>query len=173
MDRAAAVTAVVLGLLCLCSAQDLQNTLQDPKITGGACSVQYRQIIAAHYATANLTSCSALITTALNTTVKSQCPPSTIGSPVQRCMNTTKAAADSWASWVRGCEIMYVANRAGSGESEEGFTYKDNSCFPIFNSFNDFSSWLYGRQVGSSAAGMRVAYFTVLAALALFGFVMW
>ncbi|KAJ9525859.1 hypothetical protein QJQ45_009269 [Haematococcus lacustris] len=153
MNRAAAVTAVVLGLLCLCSAQVVQNTLQDPKITGGACSVQYRQIIAAHYATANLTSCSALITTALNTTVKSQCPPSAIGSPVQQCMNTTK--------------------RAGSGESEEGFTYKDNSCFPIFNSFNDFSSWLYGRQIGSSAAGMRVAYLTVLAALALFGFVMW
>jgi hypothetical protein len=64
--------------------------------------------------------------------------------------------------------------RGGQGESEEGFIYADNSCFPRFNSYSEFTAWLadarvYGGEqtVLSGANDMRVAISGVAAALML------
>jgi hypothetical protein len=65
--------------------------------------------------------------------------------------------------------------RAGQGESEEGLNYQQNSCFPRFNSFNDFLVWLtdatpYGGQQltqKSSAAAVRLGLSSLIAGAVL------
>lgn len=168
-----AVAAVLLAGHAQAQTAPTQNTLSDAKIQTTSCLAGYNAIIRNFYATD--AECSALVTRALNTTVKAQCPPTTVGSPVHRCMNKngTVAVTDAWSSWVRGCEIMYIANRGGSGESEEGFKYVENSCFPIFNSFSDFVRWLTdaspygGVQATLAASSLHVSLASMLATVLL------
>lgn len=107
--------------------------------------------------------CSDLITAALSQSDPSKCPAGGAGpgSPVQKCMSKTPGTAKAWVSFVRTCEVMNVANRAGEAEAA---TELKPSCFPAFNGMSDFEAYVGG---AASAAGMvHVAAVTLVAVAA-------
>jgi hypothetical protein len=81
---AVAGVLLMLGIATLAQSQSVRNSLQDPA-NAGRCISQYNNIISTYYSSDP--TCARLITTALNTTVVSQCPPTNPGSPVHFCMN--------------------------------------------------------------------------------------
>ncbi|KAG2453185.1 hypothetical protein HYH02_002509 [Chlamydomonas schloesseri] len=112
---------------------------------GTACVNKYSTLIEPFFAAEG---CSALVKTALETTVRTQCPSTAVGSIVWTCMNGWNGTAVdpgkvlAWISFIRGCEILYIAQRVNSAESEDGFMYLDNSCFPRFTSAAAFEAYL-------------------------------
>jgi hypothetical protein len=84
MSAVSIAAVVVLALAGAASGQSTKDTLQDPRNVG-SCTNQFNSIINNYYGSDP--TCARLVTTALNTTVTSQCPPTDPGSPTHYCMN--------------------------------------------------------------------------------------
>lgn len=179
MTASLCVLAALLLAACGVSAQSKDFSLLDPKNAQNGCyPTKYNSIMQRLYA--NDTACQDLITRALNTTVPSQCPekaPIEPGSKTHFCMNKNNSQPylDAWTDFVKSCEILYVNQRTGDGESgEEGVKTTDNTCFPLFTSLGDFQTWLgnavpYGgtQRTVSAATALKPFLAGLAAALAL------
>lgn len=97
--------------------------------------------------------CPEVIQQALSATQQEMCPEGGVllGSPLQACMNATKAAIDAWTSFVTDCPVLKIAERHLGDEPEvtDGF-----SCLPAFPSPEDFRlAFLEGRAATLSVPG--------------------
>ena len=116
---------------------------------GAACIDRFNALVKKEYGKAD-DKCASLIRAALSTADPKKCPEGSrdaSGSDVQKCM---AKAPKAWTDFVRACEVMNVANRAGEAEAA---TARKPSCMPDFASVADFMAYVGGSGGGSSGGG--------------------
>lgn len=168
-----AVLAAAAVSLCAAQTSNTQNTYNGMVARTPSCATKYSTLESTFYGTD--AACKSSVKNAIQTYVKTNCPDVTYDSQVWKCMsgwNGTAAAAarvDAWVQFVKGCEIFYIANRIGSSETESGFTWIDNSCFPKFNDVAQFQKYLTTGIMPkfNSAAGLTASLATIVAGVLL------
>ncbi|EFJ43659.1 hypothetical protein VOLCADRAFT_106762 [Volvox carteri f. nagariensis] len=140
-----ALLAAVVGVA---SAQQAnQNSWSYMANRNTQCPTSYSRIIESRYF-ANNETCKSAVKAALSTYDKSQCPDTSKYSLVWTCMsgwngNTTDPARiNDWSTFLSGCELLYIAQRANTAESEDGFVWIDNSCFGRYVNMAKFVEYL-------------------------------
>ncbi|PNW88004.1 hypothetical protein CHLRE_01g010400v5 [Chlamydomonas reinhardtii] len=142
-----------------------------------SCATRYQTLVEDPFY-ANDLICKTQVKRALETYVKTDCPSTTApSSTVWRCMSGYNATSgqvdqnriDAWTTFLKGCEVLYIAQRVNTAESEDGFQWRDNSCFGRFKSMDEFVAYLKNTQGGDggSAGSVFVSALNVVLALAL------
>ncbi|KXZ46651.1 hypothetical protein GPECTOR_41g615 [Gonium pectorale] len=173
--RAIALFAV-LGVASVSALPD-QNSwsfmLRQP--TGAQCATRYTALIEQPYYS-NDPTCAALVKTAITTYNVSACPSTKPLSQVWKCMNgwngtvADAGRVNAWVTFLTNCELLYIAQRLNSAESESGFVWQDNSCFARYNGMGAFASYLTSTTPGSAGSifvSMLHVLLAVVAALLL------
>ncbi|GBF92644.1 hypothetical protein Rsub_05013 [Raphidocelis subcapitata] len=166
---ARAACLLVLAVLAA-SCQAAMITDRTLPTSGSVCIDRFNALIKAQYK--DDAACADLIKAALSTTDPQKCPEGSrkAGSKVQKCMSKTPAASTAWVDFVRSCEVMNVANRAGEAEAA---TERKPSCMPDFAGVDAFRAYVGGAAASGAAgrsawmAGAAAAAAAVAAALAL------
>lgn len=147
----AAALSVVLATAQLRQNSPDQNTWAAMARVKPDCTNKYQSTVQALYDASGNTTCKDLVFNTLNTVKNvngATCPATTSGSPVWQCMSgwngqsTNQAYVSAWRDFVINCEILYIANRVNTGESEDGFQWRDNSCWQRFNDMQSFLNYL-------------------------------
>lgn len=170
------LVAALAGFVAFCAAQTADQNSLDAMArntnTGATCSSKYQALEAKYYPAGS--ECQVAVYSALKTYVKTNCPSTVGNSTVWKCMSGWNGVTydanrvEDWRLFVKNCEILYIANRKDTGESEDGFRWIDNSCFPRFNDLTQFISYLQtGRVQSGSAVGLSMNLATLLAGVAM------
>ncbi|GIL55957.1 hypothetical protein Vafri_11420, partial [Volvox africanus] len=134
------------------------------------CNGTYTSLIESRYYSTNLT-CKKNVKLALVTYNKASCPETKQGSLVWACMSgydyttaqTNKTIINDWTAFLSSCEILYIADRANTAESESTFVWLNNSCFGRYVNMDQFVSYLRGTgSSGSNAEKNVISFFHVM-----------
>ncbi|GFR46997.1 hypothetical protein Agub_g8651 [Astrephomene gubernaculifera] len=141
----AAVIAIAAGMA---SATDADQNSWDFMVRKTAsCANVYNATIESPYYKNNAV-CKTQVMLALDTYNVSKCPSTATGSTVWKCMSGWNGTAinqklvNAWTSFLTSCEVLYIAQRVNTAESEDGFQWLDNSCFPRFTNLAAFNTYL-------------------------------
>ncbi|KAG2425751.1 hypothetical protein HYH02_014967 [Chlamydomonas schloesseri] len=173
----------VLALVALGAASAQTTAAVDQNSWGfmlrrdASCATRYQTLIEDPFY-ANDPLCKAQVKRALETYVKADCPNTAAAtSSVWKCMSgfnatsgqVAQARVDAWTTFLKGCEVLYIAQRVNTAESEDGFQWRDNSCFGRFKSMDEFVAYLKNTKGdgGGSAGSVFVSALNVVLALAL------
>ncbi|KAI8466463.1 MAG: hypothetical protein J3K34DRAFT_472571 [Monoraphidium minutum] len=172
----AKIMFAVVAALLLAGAQAAMNTDRTLTTAGAACMDRFTSLMKEQYK--GDTKCPDLIKAAMSTSDPAKCPAGSQGehSQVQECMAKNDATAKAWSGFIRTCEVLNVANRAGEAEAA---TERKPSCFPPFTSVDDFTKWVqphdhhddhddhddHGDKAASAAAAPAAAAWALLAAV--------
>lgn len=168
---------IVLVAAAACAASvnaagPTQNTYSDAVARDASCGTKYQAIQDKYYTQ----TCKDLVFKALNTYNVADCPGggrqgSAVGTDVWKCLSgngNNTALINDLVNWVRGCEIFYIAARKPGGETEDGFSWIDNSCFQRFADLSSFSEYLQGdTTLGGSASSLGVKLVTVFVGIVM------
>ncbi|GIM04341.1 hypothetical protein Vretimale_8925 [Volvox reticuliferus] len=160
----AVLLAVVVGTASATDAD--QNSWSFMLRRKSTCANTYTTLIESKYYANNVT-CKANVKLALQTYNKTACPDTKQGSLVWTCMSgfdsttnqTNSALINDWTAFLSGCEVLYIADRANTAESESGFVWLDNSCFGRYVNMNQFVNYLRGTGDSGGNAEMNVIRF--------------
>jgi len=175
---------LMLLVLLVCAAAvyaDISKTDATLNTLGRTCMNKYQTILIDLYQDDK--TCGDLITTAWEVTGK-KCPSTKIGSDVHKCLSKSEASIKRWVDFVKECEVMNVAVRdeqstvaveseaqpQPKGESEgappggeAGGEHSKPSCFPAWEEWEDFETYLKGKKNGATAMTVATALGVTLA----------
>ncbi|GLI70900.1 hypothetical protein VaNZ11_015926 [Volvox africanus] len=167
----AVLLAVIVGTA---SATDPdQNSWNFMIRRNSKCNGTYETLIESKYYSTNVT-CKTNVKLALETYNKAACPDTKQGSLVWTCMSgydfttgqTNKALINDWTAFLSGCEVLYIADRKNTAESESTFVWLNNSCFGRYSNMDQFVSYLRGTgSSGGNAEKNVISSFHVLIAV--------
>ncbi|KAG2500793.1 hypothetical protein HYH03_001555 [Edaphochlamys debaryana] len=126
---------------------------------GGTCADRYAALETKWYSTDS--ECKAQVKLALETYTRSECPSTAPLSKVWTCMNgwsngeVNGELVNDWIQFLKRCELLYIAQRDQTAESEDGFKWIDNSCFSRFKSLGEFNTYITNPDsgLGSTTGG--------------------
>lgn len=171
-----ALFLLVAAVACIAGAraQSTQNTYEGMIARDATCGTKYQDLQTTYY---DGTPCKDLVYQALDTYLVANCPGggvqgTAVGSDVWKCMSgsgNNTALISAWVNFVKNCEIFYIAARKPAGETEDGFSWQDNSCFQRFADLSSFQEYLYGYNVdgGNSAGSIAFSLVTIFAGVIL------
>ncbi|PNH08995.1 hypothetical protein TSOC_004406 [Tetrabaena socialis] len=180
---AVAVVALALAFPSPSAAQTVNQNSWSYMLqrnNGQQCAVRYADLIETKYFSADA-ECRTQVKMALETYSKADCPSTAYPSKVWRCMSgyngtvVQQARIADWTTFLTSCEVLYIAQRLNTAESEDGFQWRDNSCFPRFNNMAAFVNYLKttsttggdGGGAGSTAVNLLYPVLATLVALLL------